>query len=1186
MPLAVSFLVRGSFARAAVFARALETQARALVTPPRSVPGAPPSPPVAAPVRRARATSPRAGIPRRFPSPVPAGRARDARAQTLRAPPPPLSPPIRRRRRMSGRSLLRASRVFARAAPASVFAGAARASTARAAASAAPPLERRDGEDGGPPEARFVGSWRVSRAAASRARRRRRLARSRRLREPRRVPPTRHRREIRKKPSAARAADGRYRVLVAAREIAARENRAFRRRFRRPLRLRRVLIRAELPREFGEGLFQALPLSHRRRAAAGLLQHLAFREPQLFYDRLHLALALLSSSRRWRSTRCARASDSSRSDATSAAASPLRPPRAPQRLLRLRRHRVHLRPRRERVDLSARRASRCAPPRALPRRRRRAQREPVQLDLEPGGASRASAPPPRRRRVPPRRRPRRRARVEVARRLPGGALSSRGHALARAPSAAAARASASFSRALRGVRCAVEARSASTSRSRSLTERHRLGFAFPGVRVESLPDVVRGASKRLELGARRGGLVERRVRLSPRVRGHRDGRRQLAAQAVMSLARLRRARASSSARASRRARAARRRFSISSARLAPFRARAPARFILRGGKARLVPLALGGDGELARARFRGESLARAGGALRRAASSSAASARASSCDSEARCRARSASSAAASLRPCASVRSAAQRAEQRAGPQPPRANASPPPSRRRSPRPRRAPVLSASAPSAFCKSVPSRGASPSTDAEGARFGFGFRRPRRSRRATPRPRPSPPPAPPGSPRAARARLRGGGTAFASAAAARADSASRVAPRARAVAVASSARASGEAPREAPAESRSTFATSASATVRSRAATARARARRARARRARRARRRGRWRARRPPPPHPSRRRARFSARPASRRLRFSRVQPPHALARGWCTPRPLAGRQGTRSYLARCRSRWSRWPGARRRRRGAAREDHLPPRVVDGHHETQRVVRGVRPAGDGLEREVPERASRAGELHALARDHHGGRRRVLAGLIPDPQSIERLRRGSIDSVEPVQGSQITMLGRPPRECRALSPLLRRPSLGGSSRVTAIRAPGVSARDLCSGPGTPFQYRALRLLRHSPPHKTFHHHGVFLQRSGQKGVVAFCRDKTPATSRPSAPQGDERLCRSISRAQRGDGVLPSPWRRSPRGRRVRPTMEPTRRARASRKASYGTLPKNRPARERGGGLRRRVRRPHGR
>ena len=40
------------------------------------------------------------------------------------------------------------------------------------------------------------------------------------------------------------------------------------------------------------------------------------------------------------------------------------------------------------------------------------------------------------------------------------------------------------------------------------------------------------------------------------------------------------------------------------------------------------------------------------------------------------------------------------------------------------------------------------------------------------------------------------------------------------------------------------------------------------------------------------------------------------------ARGWCTPRPLAGRQGTRSYLARCRSRWSRWPGARRRRRGA------------------------------------------------------------------------------------------------------------------------------------------------------------------------------------------------------------------------------------------------------------------------
>ena len=51
---------------------------------------------------------------------------------------------------------------------------------------------------------------------------------------------------------------------------------------------------------------------------------------------------------------------------------------------------------------------------------------------------------------------------------------------------------------------------------------------------------------------------------------------------------------------------------------------------------------------------------------------------------------------------------------------------------------------------------------------------------------------------------------------------------------------------------------------------------------------------------------------------------------------------------------------------------------------------------------------------------------------------------------IHSVEPVPGSQITMLGRPPRECRALSPLLRRPSLGGSSRVTYTRARRERAR----------------------------------------------------------------------------------------------------------------------------------------
>ena len=246
------------------------------------------------------------------------------------------------------------------------------------------------------------------------------------------------------------------------------------------------------------------------------------------------------------------------------------------------------------------------------------------------------------------------------------------------------------------------------------------------MRVESLPDVVRGASKRLELGARRGGLVERRVRLSPRVRGHRDGRCQLAAQAVMSLVRLRRARLELGARLLGARRRAAQVFNLSE-RLALFAPERPRGFI-RGGKARLVPLALGGDGELARARFRGESLARAGGApprrlqlggerarvfvrlggaLPRAALASSAAASFSSVRFLSSARSVPSSARRASASTCERIATAVTSAVA--------ASAS-------------APVLSASAPSAFCKSVPSRGASPSTDAEGASFGFRFSAP--------------------------------------------------------------------------------------------------------------------------------------------------------------------------------------------------------------------------------------------------------------------------------------------------------------------------------------------------------------------------------------------------------------------------------------------------------------------------
>ena len=165
----------------------------------------------------------------------------------------------------------------------------------------------------------------------------------------------------------------------------------------------------------------------------------------------------------------------------------------------------------------------------------------------------------------------------------------------------------------------------------------------------------------------------------------------------------------------------------------------------------------------------------------------------------------------------------------------------------------------------------------------------------------------------------------------------------------------------------------------------------------------------------------------------------------------------------------------------------------------------------------------------------------------------------------------------------RECLAFSPLLRRPSLERSSRVAYTRARCQRARLVLGG------RHPLPVSRASaPPTVRITAKNFFMAFFATVGlVVAFCASEIrPATSRPSAPQGDEHLCRSISRTQRGDGVLPSPCRRSPRGRRVRATMEPTRRARASRKASHGTRPKNRPARERGGGLRRRVRRPHGR
>ena len=201
--------------------------------------------------------------------------------------------------------------------------------------------------------------------------------------------------------------------------------------------------------------------------------------------------------------------------------------------------------------------------------------------------------------------------------------------------------------------------------------------------------------------------------------------------------------------------------------------------------------------------------------------------------------------------------------------------------------------------------------------------------------------------------------------------------------------------------------------------------------------------------------------------------------------------PLAGRQGTRSYLARCRSRWSRWPGARRRRRGRAREDHLPPRVVDGHHETQRVVRGVRPAGDGLEREVTERASRAGELHCPCARPPRWQTSCPCRSYPGPAVHRTTAKGSHLLRRTGSGSQITMLGRPPRECRALSLCSDAPPSGLEPR--SLYARQRERARLVLGARNP-----LPVSRASAPPtlasaQNFHHHGVFLQRSGQKRAL---------------------------------------------------------------------------------------------